>query len=93
VTTAVYLPKDSMALTLNGSTRWPAAKELQRLGETRAGGTPSQVKNILGLIAEAIHSTSTEMRSYMKEHPDFAEIGDRILQEWEKGTALSLQSA
>ena len=23
VTTAVYLPKDSMALTLNGSTRWP----------------------------------------------------------------------
>jgi serine/threonine-protein kinase HipA len=93
VTTAVYLPKDSMALTLNGSTRWPAAKELQRLGETRAGCTPSQVKNILGLIAEAIHSTSAEMRSYMKEHPDFAEIGDRILQEWEKGTALSLQSA
>jgi serine/threonine-protein kinase HipA len=93
VTTAVYLPKDSMALTLNGSTRWPAAKELQRLGETRAGGTPSQVKNILGLIAEAIHSTSTEMRSYMKEHPDFAEIGERILQEWEKGAALSLQSA
>jgi serine/threonine-protein kinase HipA len=93
VTTAVYLPKDSMALTFNGSTRWPAAKELQRLGETRAGGTPSQVKNILGLIAEAINSTSAEMRSYMKEHPDFAEIGGRILQEWEKGTALSLQSA
>ncbi|MDR3723997.1 MAG: type II toxin-antitoxin system HipA family toxin [Terracidiphilus sp.] len=93
VTTAVYLPKDSMALTLNGSTRWPVAKELQRLGETRAGGTPSQVKNILGLIAEAIHSTSAEMRSYMKEHPDFAEIGDRMLQEWKKGAALSLKSA
>jgi hypothetical protein len=29
----------------------------------------------------------------MKEHPDFAEIGERILQEWEKGAALSLQSA
>jgi serine/threonine-protein kinase HipA len=93
VTTAVYLPKDSMALTLNGSTRWPAAKELQRLAETRAGCTPSQVKSILGLIAEAIHSTSAEMRSYAKEHSDFAEIGDRILQEWEKGAALSLQSA
>jgi serine/threonine-protein kinase HipA len=93
VTTAVYLPKDSMALTLNGSTRWPAAKELQRLGETRAGGTPSQVKSILARIAEAIQSTSAEMRSYMKEHPDFAEIGERMLQEWEKGIALSLQSA
>ena len=90
VTTAVYLPKDSMALTLNGSTRWPSAKELQRLGETRSGGTPSQVKSILGLIAEAIHSTSTEVRAYMKEHPDFADIGRRMLQEWEMGV-LSLK--
>ena len=37
VTTSVYLPKDSMALTLNGTTKWASAKELQRLGETRMG--------------------------------------------------------
>jgi serine/threonine-protein kinase HipA len=84
VTTAVYLPKDSMALTLNGSTRWPTAKELQRLGETRAGGSPSQIRNILDRIAEAIHSTSAEVRVYMKEHPDFADIGRRMLREWGK---------
>jgi serine/threonine-protein kinase HipA len=93
VTTAVYLPKDSMALTLNGSTRWPAAKELQRLGETRSGGTPSQMRNILNRIAEAIHDTSTEVRAYIKEHPDFVDIGRRMLQEWEKGTAWSLRLA
>lgn len=93
VTTSVYLPKDSMALTLNGSTQWPAAKELQRLGETRVGGTPSQVKGILEGIAEAIHGTLAEMRAYMKEHPEFVEIGERILQEWETGIALSLQPA
>ena len=29
-----------MALTLNGSTQWPSAKELQRLGETRLGASP-----------------------------------------------------
>src|SRR5271155_4676652 len=52
VTTAVYLPRDSMALTLNGSTKWPTAKELQRLGETRAAGTPAQIKNVLARIAE-----------------------------------------
>jgi serine/threonine-protein kinase HipA len=28
VTTSVYLSKDSLALTLNGSTKWPTAKEL-----------------------------------------------------------------
>ena len=26
VTTAAYMPNDSMALTLNGSTKWPSAK-------------------------------------------------------------------
>lgn len=93
VTTAVYLPKDSMALTLNGSTRWPTAKELQRLGETRAGGTPSHVRKILGLMAEAIQSTSAEVRTYVKDHPDFAEIGGRMLEEWEKGIILSLKPA
>lgn len=84
VTTAVYLPKDSMALTLNGSTQWPTAKELQQLGETRAGGTPAQIRNILDHIAEAIHSTSADVRVYIKEHPDFADIGGRMLREWEK---------
>jgi len=93
VTTAVYLAKDSMALTLNGTTRWPAAKELQRLGETRAGGTPAQVRGILERIAGAIHSTSADVRAYMKEHPDFADIGERMLQEWEKGASLSLKPA
>lgn len=92
VTTAVYLPKDVMALTLNGSTRWPTAKELQRLGETHSASTPSQVRNILVRIAEAIHSTSTELRDYTKNHPGFEEIGGRMLQEWDKGVALSLRN-
>lgn len=93
VTTAVYLPRDSMALTLNGSTQWPTAKELQRLGETRAGGTPSQVRSILERIAEAIEDTSVEMQAYVKQHPDFAEIGECMIHEWKIGTALSLKPA
>ena len=91
VTTAAYLPKDSMALTLNGSTKWPVAKELQRLGETRTGGTPSRVRQTLERIRDAISNTSTEVRTYIKEHPDFSEIGGRMLQEWEKGMAISLK--
>jgi len=93
VTTSVYLPRDSMALTLNGSTRWPAARELQRLGEIRCGGTPSQVRDILERIAEALRSTSAEVRTHMREDPDFAEIGERMLREWEKGAAFSLKPA
>ena len=93
VTTAVYLPKDSLALTLNGTTKWPTAKEIRRLGETRMAGTPGRVKQILERIDEAISRTMSEVRSYIKQHPDFAEIGERMLQEWEKGSAATLRPA
>ena len=93
VTTTAYLPKDGMALTLNGSTRWPTAKELQRLGETRTGDTPARVRQILERIADAISTTSIEVNTYIKEHSDFAEIGVRMLAEWDRGIAVSLRDS
>jgi serine/threonine-protein kinase HipA len=93
VTTSVYLAKDSMALTLNGRTKWASAKELQRLGETRMGGTPARVKEILERVDAAIAATSQEVRAYIKEHEEFDEIGNRMLHEWQQGVALSLKAA
>ncbi|MGA2373852.1 MAG: type II toxin-antitoxin system HipA family toxin [Candidatus Korobacteraceae bacterium] len=93
VTTSVYLPKDSMALTLMGTTKWASAKELQRLGETRMGGSPARVREILERINGAIADTSHELRAYIKDHPDFEDIGNRMLREWEQGVALSLKAA
>src|SRR5262249_32090028 len=58
VTTSVYIPKDNLALTLNGSTGWPTAKELRRLGETRGGGTPAKVKLLLERIVDAMRETT-----------------------------------
>ncbi len=91
VTTSVYLAKDSLALTLNGSTGWPAAKELRKLGETRGGGTPAKIRQILERIAEAVQDTSKQVRSYAGEHPEFAEVGQRMLREWEAGLTTSLR--
>jgi serine/threonine-protein kinase HipA len=79
-----------MALTLNGTTRWASAKELQRVGVTRMGGTPARVKEILERIDTAMASTATEMRAYIKEHAEFADLGHRMLHEWEHGAAHSL---
>jgi len=93
VTTSVYLPKDSMALTLNGTTKWASAKELQRLGETHMGGSPARVREILERISGAIGDTSKELSAYIKGHPEFEYIGNRMLQEWEQGVALSLKAA
>ena len=92
VTTTVYLPKDSMALTLNGTTRWASAKELQRSGEVRLGSTPARVKAILERVDTALMSTAVEMQTYIKEHAEFLEIGNRMLQEWEQGAKQSLRT-
>jgi len=92
VTTSVYLPKDSLALTFNGATKWPSAKDLRKFGETRMGGAPAKVREILGTIDEAILETAIEVRSYMEHQPEFTDIGERMLQEWEKGSAISLRS-
>jgi serine/threonine-protein kinase HipA len=93
VTTSVYLPKDSMALTLMGTTRWASAKDLQRLGETRMGSTPARIRKILERIHGAMDDTSKELRAYMKDHADFEDIGKGMLREWEQGVALSLKAA
>src|SRR6202453_2130505 len=93
VTTSVYLPKDSMALTLHGTTKWASAKELQRLGETRMGASPARVRKILERIDAAIADTSQELRAYIKSHQEFEEIGNRMLHDWEQGAALSLKAA
>jgi serine/threonine-protein kinase HipA len=90
VTTTVYLPNDRIALTLNGAARWPSAKELRRLGETRMSGTPAQIRQILERISDALAQTAEELRSYAAGHTKAAEIAQRMLKEWETGRQHSL---
>ncbi len=55
VTTSLYLAQDRLALTLNGTTQWPMAKALRKLGETLARQQPrSGVRQILQRIDEAM---------------------------------------
>lgn len=63
VTTTVYLQKDAMALTLNGTTTWPQAKALQKLGETRMRGTPAQIRQLFERISDALSQTSADIQS------------------------------
>lgn len=91
ITTAVYLPNDSLALTLNGSTQWPDSKALRRLGETRMHGTPAKVREIFEKISDAMAHTEVDLQLYLKNHSEFREVGERMLKEWASGRQLSLQ--
>src|SRR5260370_26147265 len=85
VTISIYLPKDSLALTLNGATQWPDNKAVRRLGETRMTGTPARIRAILERVSDALSQPETHLRSYTNEHPYFNEVGQHLLQDWLKG--------
>jgi uncharacterized protein YehS (DUF1456 family) len=55
-------------------------------------GTPAKIRAILERVSDALSQTEIELRSYIDEHPDFKEVGERMLQEWVKGRQLSLQA-
>lgn len=87
VTTTAYLAADTMALTLNGSTAWPTGKDLLRFAEGRSLASSRDLRAIFQHIADALSSTSLEVRAYMAAHSEFAEIGTRMLDAWSKGIA------
>jgi len=87
VTTTAYIPKDRMALTLNGSTEWPSGKDLIRFAEARSLASPRQLKAILEQTCDALSETSSLIEASKKSVPDFHEIGGGILSEWKRGIA------
>ena len=93
VTTAVYLPADRMALTLDGSTKWPDARRLQRLGETRLMLSPSRAREIMARIGDAMSKTRGEIQTYRKDHPEFDDVATSMLQQWDIGMQQALMAS
>ena len=90
VTTTAYIQADQMALTLDGSTRWPTEKQLLVFGTNRQIGSPAAIKAMLGAIAEAVFETMAQLKRHMHAEPEFEEIGTRMLAQWEEGIRTSL---
>jgi serine/threonine-protein kinase HipA len=87
VTTTAYIPKDQMALTLNGSTEWPSGKELVRFAEARSLGSPRLLRAILEQTCDALSETGSAIEISMKSNPAFRAVGSRIHSEWKNGIA------
>jgi len=87
VTTTAYIPADTMALTLDGSTRWPGSGALQAFGETREVGSPAVVRALLERVADAVAETLPEMAAYAKDRSAFRGVAERIQIAWEEGLA------
>lgn len=87
VTTSVYLPNDSLALTLDGTKRWPEAQRLVRFGVQRCQLTPAAAKTIVAEVAEAIAQVSRELDMIADLDPSAKDVGDRMRMAWMEGVA------
>lgn len=90
VSTWPYVPKDPMALTLNGSTNWPDRKALIVLGQTRCDLTLQTVKQAFEETADVLSRTAPDVVTYFKNTAAQREIGGRLLAAWDAGIRESL---
>jgi serine/threonine-protein kinase HipA len=88
VTTWPYLPEDPMALTLDGSTKWPDRKSLIRLAQTRSDLSLKKVEAHMEATADAMASVAPQVREYFSSRD--GEVGSRMLAAWETGIRDSL---
>jgi serine/threonine-protein kinase HipA len=90
VSTLPYVPKDGMALTLNGSTDWPDRKALTRLGQTRCDLSLHVINTIFEQSADVLAALAPDVTTYFKDHPAHREIAERLLAAWRTGIRDSL---
>jgi serine/threonine-protein kinase HipA len=87
VTTTAYLEKDKLALTLDGTTRWPEAKRLQKLGTVRCQLNTAQVRETFTRIADSVSDTAKELKKQLSAYQGFESVGHAMLSAWDDGLA------
>lgn len=79
--------KDPMALTLNGTKRWPKPAALKALGG-RARLKPARIEEIMTEVAAGVAGQLPEMVRHMRGH-GHDELAERMAAEWNEGLVNS----
>ncbi|HZV81939.1 MAG TPA: type II toxin-antitoxin system HipA family toxin [Geobacteraceae bacterium] len=85
VTTTAYLQKDVPALHLAGTKKWWSRKILERFALQALSLPAKQATQIIDRVAEAVIVAAKLIPPYIRENPDFGEIGNRMLSIWQDG--------
>ena len=87
VTTAAYLPTDTLALMLDGTKRWPDAKRLVRFAGQRCLLTEKAAREIVAEVIEAVAQVSHDLKDITDLDPRAGEIADCMRTVWVQGMA------
>jgi serine/threonine-protein kinase HipA len=85
VTTTAYIRLDSLALTLDGTKRWPTGKRLQRFGVQRCRLTPHDAQQIVSEVAEAVELAFVDFDIVAEKDPAAKETFEAMRVIWAEG--------
>ncbi|MBA4416719.1 MAG: type II toxin-antitoxin system HipA family toxin [Syntrophus sp. (in: bacteria)] len=85
VTTTAYIRNDVPALTLGGSKKWWPRKVLEKFAVSHLSMPIGTISNIFDRVAEAVMETRGMIPGYISEHPEFREIGELMIAQWNEG--------
>lgn len=87
ITTTAYLPQDSLALTLDGTKRWPDAKRLEKFGIRRCQLTAAAAKTIVAEVADAVTTVAKDLATFSEFDAHANDTADRMRAAWAEGVA------
>lgn len=87
ITTTPYLPQDSMALTMDGTKRWPDAKRLEKFGIRRCQLSSAAAKAIVAEVTDAVASALPTLKQFGELDPKAGETPERMRLAWIEGLA------
>lgn len=85
VTTTAYIRKDVPALTLEGTKKWWSRKVVERFAVTHLSLPAGFIARIFERIAAAVIETRGMIPKYIADHPEFREIGELMMAQWDEG--------
>jgi len=87
VTTTAYVAGDNMALTLDGTKRWPDGKRLQRFGMQRCQLAAQAARGIIMEVVDAVIQMSEELKSTAVSDTTQSDTIERMRTAWADGAA------
>lgn len=90
VTTVAYIPRDVPALSLAGTKKWWPRKILEKFALAHLALPVGKIGQIFAEVAEGVTETRGMLSAYMDEHPEFLDVGSRMLTAWNEGVTDTL---
>lgn len=85
VTTTVYVKNDVPALSMAGTKKWWSRKMLEQFAMAHLSIPVRIASEIIDRIADAVTETQALIAGYIVGHPEFREIGSRMMEHWNEG--------